>query len=140
MTLTCGLYQFSLAGQTNWPITNGRIMVSISLTFILISITKPFRIAATIVYIGWSLAPGNNSSGLPYLHTTIDIMDKGARGNTVGAQRQHMCQSGYGMYYSTWRSFCCPSRCCAGCKSRSKPSLRWEPHSALDCSRWPRLS
>ena len=57
--LTCVSHQYSLAGQTNWPIANALIKVSICLTFIRIFITKPFRIAATTVYIlsiGWSLA------------------------------------------------------------------------------------
>lgn len=57
--LKCALHQYSLAGQTNWPIANALIKVSICLTFIRIFITKPFRTAATTVYllsIGWSLA------------------------------------------------------------------------------------
>lgn len=57
--LTLASYQYSLAGQTNWPITNALIKISICLTFIRIFFTKPFRIAATTVYIlsiGWSLA------------------------------------------------------------------------------------
>ena len=52
-------HQYSLAGQTNWPIANALIKVSICLTFIRIFITKPFRIAATTVYIlsiAWSIA------------------------------------------------------------------------------------
>ena len=57
--LICVSHQYSLAGQTNWPIANALIKVSICLTFIRIFITKPFRIAATTVYIlsiGWSIA------------------------------------------------------------------------------------
>ena len=53
------MHQYSLANQTNWPIANALIKVSICLTFIGIFITKPFRIAATTVYIlsiAWSLA------------------------------------------------------------------------------------